>query len=99
MDTQAVADGVEPSLDAPSEQLTWAQIIARYPNEWVILVDMVDEDCTYCGGRVVAHSPVRDSLLDVARAGVLRYGGVGRFWTGVHGNPRTTWMRRALGLL
>ena len=98
MDMQTIADVIEPSLDAPSEQFTWAQIVARYPNEWVILVDMVDENATYCGGRVVAHNRVRDSLLDVNRAAVRRYGESGRFWTGEHGNPRTTWMRRALGL-
>ena len=96
METQAVAAVTEPSPAMPSELLTWAQIAARYPKQWVILIDMVKEPYANSGGRVVAHGPTRDAVKQARHDAIRLYGGFGQYWTGELGSPRTTWMLRAL---
>jgi len=57
----------EPALSAP---LTWSEICARYPDEWVALVeiDWVNEnDLDFRSARVAGHGKTRREPLDQAR--------------------------------
>jgi hypothetical protein len=64
------------------EVLSWDEIVLRYPNEWVILIDTVEQDFETVAGRVMGHGPDKHALLPVMReAGALRRA-VGRFFTG-----------------
>lgn len=95
MDMQAAFEIADPSPDTPSELLTWAQIAARYPDQWVILIDMVKEPCANSGGRVVAHGPTRDAVKQARHDAIRLHGHLGQYWTGELGSPVRTWMRRA----
>jgi hypothetical protein len=62
--------------DAPApstlrERLTWKEICERYPNEWVVLVDMEhendDDDCDVVAGVVLGHSKNRADCLRETR--------------------------------
>ena len=59
---------VQTSSAAP-ERLTWNEICTRYPDEWVILVDIdwIDEDGDFRTAVVLGHSPDRkESLREAA---------------------------------
>lgn len=46
-----------------ADKLTWDEIKAKYPDEWVILVDLdVNETTDVTAGRVHDHSPDRDYI-------------------------------------
>ncbi len=49
------------------ERLTWEQICARYPDEWVVLVDVdwIDSDCdmTFRTAVVLGHSRTSSECL------------------------------------
>lgn len=77
---------VEPSIE-PTELLSWDEICARFPGEWVILVEMVERDWDIAGGRVFAHCAERAASREPLGRAIRRYGGAGRFWTG-HGAER-----------
>ncbi|MBI3890986.1 MAG: hypothetical protein HY303_05595 [Candidatus Wallbacteria bacterium] len=48
-----------------SEKITWNQIRQRYPDEWVILVDLdADEETNEVfGGVVLGHDPSEKKLI------------------------------------
>jgi len=72
----------EPAL---SEPLTWQEICARYPNEWVVLVevDWIDEDDRdFRSARVAGHGKTRKEPLVQARSMWSRYGELSHFFTG-----------------
>lgn len=72
----------EPALSAP---LTWSEICARYPDEWVALVeiDWVNEnDLDFRSARVAGHGKTRREPLDQARPLRVRYEEIGHFFTG-----------------
>lgn len=73
---------IEPVL---SELLTWQEICARYPNEWVVLVevDWIDEDDKdFRSARVAGHGKTRREPLVQARSMWSRYGEIAHFFTG-----------------
>ena len=79
---------VAPRLDVAaliSEPLTWPQICARYPDEWVCLVEIdrpVPQNFAFRTARVIGHgSHPRDPFLQ-AKAFDDRYDGIGHYFTG-----------------
>jgi hypothetical protein len=68
-----------------SEPLTWAEICARHPDEWVCLVEI---DFTHPNGlefraaRVIGHGKTRRAPFDQARAWHAQYEEIGHFYTG-----------------
>ncbi len=77
---------IEPQDAATSEvtePLTWAEICARFPDEWVALVDIdwVDDDEVRTA-RVAGHGPRRADPLAQARPLHDLYREIGHFYTG-----------------
>lgn len=73
----------EPILETERVYRSMREIEQRYPNEWVVLVDINDAGMVLHGGVVYAHSPDRKSLSPIIRS--LRNRGV--FWTGRKRHP------------
>lgn len=68
-----------------SEPLSWSEICARYPDQWVALVeiDWINEnDLGFRSARVAGHGKTRKEPLDQARPLRERYDEVGHFFTG-----------------
>jgi len=69
-----------------SEPLTWAEICARHPDEWVCLVEI---DFTHPNGlefrtaRVIGHGKIRSAPIDQARTWRRQYEEIGHFYTGL----------------
>jgi hypothetical protein len=73
------------SSSSISEPLTWEEICARHPEEWVVLVevDWVNEtDFEFRSARVAGHGKRRKDPLDQARPFRDRYPSMGHFFTG-----------------
>lgn len=73
-----------------SDPLTWPEICARYPDEWVALVeiDWVNEnDLDFHSARVAGHGKTRGEPLDQARPLRARYDEIGHFFTGPIRHP------------
>src|SRR5215217_2232267 len=71
-----------PEISAP---LTWTEICARYPDEWVCLVEMDFaplNDAELCGARVIGHGKTRQAPVDQAMHWRQRYEVIGHFYTG-----------------
>jgi hypothetical protein len=67
------------------ERLTWRDIRARFPDEWVVLVDVDwanDTDFEFGHARVLAHFKSRKEASPFIKAAFQRYTEVGSFWTG-----------------
>ena len=70
---------------AISEPLTWAEICARYPDEWVCVVEI---DRIHPNGfefrtaRVIGHGKTRRAPFDQARPLREHYALVGHYYTG-----------------
>jgi hypothetical protein len=78
-----------------SEPLTWQEICARYPDEWVALVeiDWVDEDdLDFRSARVAGHGKTRREPLDQARPLREHYDEIGHFFTGPIRVPLRTYI-------
>ena len=58
---------LHPSIEEPKKQLLWEEIKALYPDEWVILVDLVYKEPVasrqVAGGIVFARSKNKKELL------------------------------------
>ena len=70
----------------PSELLTWAEICARYPDQWVVLVDIewVDEDDRDVrAARVAGHGKTRREPLIQARIAWSRPREIAHLYTGL----------------
>jgi len=74
------------------ERLTWDEICRRYPDEWVVVVEIerVDESdeaddvaIEFCTSVVIAHHKTRKGASPSVKAAFQRYEEVGKFWTGV----------------
>ena len=68
-----------------SEPLTWNEIRARFPDEWVILVDVTwenDTDFDFGRARVLGHFKSRKEASPFIKAAFQHYAEVGSFWTG-----------------
>jgi hypothetical protein len=73
---------IEPMV---SEPLTWQEICARYPDEWVALVeiDWVNEnDLDFHSARIAGHGKTRREPMAQARPLWARYEEIGHFFTG-----------------
>src|SRR5215468_2369123 len=85
----SLAGMVEPRTNtepAVSEPLSWPEICARHPDEWVALVeiDWVNEnDLDFRSARVAGHGKTRKEPLDQARPLRKRYDEIGHFFTGL----------------
>ncbi|MBI4814662.1 MAG: hypothetical protein HY791_00305 [Deltaproteobacteria bacterium] len=69
---------VEPRIEYTGEVLSREEIWRRYPNEWVVLTDIVVENTNFEAGALYARSSDRASLRDIIRS--LKR--VAVFWTG-----------------
>lgn len=68
-----------------TDPLTWPEICARYPDQWVALVeiDWVNEnDLDFRSARVAGHGKTGREPLDQARPLRARYDEIGHFFTG-----------------
>lgn len=73
---------MKPVVSGP---LTWPEICASYPDEWVALVeiDWVNEnDLDFRSARVAGHGKTRKEPLDQARPLRVEYDEIGHFFTG-----------------
>lgn len=75
-----------------SEFLSWEEICARHPNEWVVLVDTVFE-CRVIGARVYGHHPDRAAHLDILQAAVDEQRCPMSCWTGRPRDHHWKWIR------
>jgi hypothetical protein len=81
----SAAEAVEIVPAEISEPLTWAEICARYPDEWVCLVEM---DRVHRYGfefrtaRVIGHGKTRGAPFEQARPWRDHYEVVGHYFTG-----------------
>lgn len=77
-----VALRIEPTI---SEPLTWDEIRARYPDEWVCLVEigwLDDTSVAFATARVAGHGKTSRAPLDQARPLWGRYREIGHYFTG-----------------
>ena len=78
----SAAEQLAPTITGP---LTWAEICARYPDEWVCVVD-IDYDHPHVydfrTARVVGHSKTKREAFDQARPWWGDYKLIGRYFTG-----------------
>jgi len=68
-----------------SEPLTWAEICARHPDEWVCVVEMEREHRygpLFRTARVVGHGKSRGAPLQQARPWQGHYDLIGHYYTG-----------------
>lgn len=78
----SAAEALAPEI---SEPLTWAEICARYPDEWVCIVEI---DYIHPNGlefrtaRVIGHGKTRRAPIEQAKAWWDQYELIGHFYTG-----------------
>jgi hypothetical protein len=68
-----------------SEPMSWKEICERYPDEWVVLVEVDwvnDTDFDFRSARVAGHGRTRKEPLVQARPLRDRYPSMGHFFTG-----------------
>jgi hypothetical protein len=83
-----------PSVD-PGTRLTWNEIQQRYPDQWVVLVDMDyldDTDLDLRSGIVIGHGARRTDALAQSASPLDRYDGFGLFYTGRIRAPMRTYL-------
>jgi len=69
---------------AISEPLTWAEICARHPDEWVCVaeIDRIHpDDFEFRTARVIGHGKTQSESLDQASAAFPQYDDIGHFYT------------------
>lgn len=82
--------GGEVAAHEASEPLTWNEIRARFPDEWVVLVDIDwenDTDFAFGRARVLGHFKSRKHASPFIKAAFQCYTEVGSFWTGEMRRP------------
>jgi hypothetical protein len=68
-----------------SDPLTRPEICARYPDEWVALVEIdwvTENDLDFRSARVAGHGKTRKEPLDQARPLRVHYDEIGHFFAG-----------------
>jgi hypothetical protein len=78
---------VPPDLSPP---LSWVEICERYPDEWVVLVEIDwvnDTDFDFRSARVAGHGKSRKDPLIQARPLHSLYPSMGHFFTGTPRAP------------
>lgn len=80
---------VHESQSPAPERLTWAEICARHPNEWVVLVDVDDEsEPDPRSGVVLDHGKGKWEALERSLPLKSGYKVAGHDYTGVVRPPR-----------
>jgi hypothetical protein len=74
----------QPKSATAAERLTWKEICVRYPDQWVVLVDLdyIDKNGEFRSAVVFGHGPGRKETLrqfDPIQAG---YSGFAHYYTG-----------------
>jgi hypothetical protein len=72
-------------VPAISEPLTWAEICARHPDEWVCLAEIDttrEDDLQILTARVIGHGKTQRESLDQATTSFPGYDEIGHFYTG-----------------
>ena len=72
-------------ITANVERITWDEVCRRYPDEWVMLVDIdwVNEtDFVFRSAIAVGHGPHRRDVFAQARALLDGYSGFACYFTG-----------------
>ena len=80
---------------APGMRLTWTEIQRRYPDQWVVLVEMDyfdDTDLDLRSGIVIGHGARRADALVQSASPLDRYDGFGLFYTGRIRAPIRTYL-------
>lgn len=78
---------MQPEVMPSVERLTWAEVCRRYPNQWVVVVDMETASDSYQPfdiAVVVAHHDRRPDASPSVKAAYQTHDEVGSFWTGPH---------------
>lgn len=78
----STAERLAPAI---SEPLSWAEICARYSEQWVCLVDMVftkASDTVPSNARVIGHGKTRRDPVEQAMHWRDQYELIGHFFTG-----------------
>lgn len=68
-----------------SEPLTWDEICARHPDEWVCLAEIDfthPNDLEFRTARVIGHGKTQNESLDQATTSFPQYDEIGHFYTG-----------------
>jgi hypothetical protein len=68
-----------------SEPLTWAEICARHPDEWVCLAEIVTtrpNDLEFRTARVIGRGKTQAESLDQAMTSFPQYDEIGHLYTG-----------------
>lgn len=76
---------VEPAAALNEKRLTWQQVCEKYPNQWVVLVDVEWVDDMYSEFRtamVAGHGPRSDDSLDQAEPLRSRFPDQAHLYTG-----------------
>jgi hypothetical protein len=76
-----------------SEPLTWDEICARHPDEWVCLAELDTtrpNDLDFRTARVIGHGKTQTQAVDQAITSFPQYDQIGHFYTG---ELRTTYLR------
>jgi hypothetical protein len=81
----SAAEAAEVVMAEISETLTWAEICARYPDEWVCLVEMdyIDPNGPeFRTARVIGHGKARHAPVEPALRWRDHYDLIGHYYTG-----------------
>ncbi len=79
---------------APCERLTWTEICARHPDEWVLLVDVdwIDRvNYEFRSAVVLSHARGRREVFDRVRPLLPRYPELAHYYTGSIRAPHPLW--------
>ncbi len=85
VEDRAIAEDCAATAPTISDPMTWSAICARYPDEWVALVeiDWVNEnDLDFRSARIAGHGKTRKEPLDQASPLRAHYDEIGHFFTG-----------------
>jgi|SRR5215831_7702084 len=83
-------DATEPLLPVETEPLAWTEICARYPDQYVCLVDIEKVELRspeIRTARVVGHGPTHDAAFEPIRDLGVRYPRFGIRFTGICTEP------------
>ena len=72
------------------ERLTWAEICERFPDQWVVAVDVDwvnDRDVDFGSALVLAHHRHRKDASPDVKAAFQHHDEVSTFWTGAIRGP------------
>jgi hypothetical protein len=81
----SAAEAAEVVTAEISEPLTWAEICARYPDEWVCIVEIDrihPRGFDFRTARVIGHGKTRGAPVDQARPWRAHYNLIGHYYTG-----------------